>query len=90
VITKNLLFKSLNLNFMKTEKLSLSSIKNVLSRAEMRKITAGSGGGSGGNGNGNGGSGCISWENGCISNNGCCPSASCVIDPFWGVGYCSA
>ncbi|HEY8782973.1 MAG TPA: hypothetical protein VIM16_15210 [Mucilaginibacter sp.] len=29
---------------MKKEKLSLSSIKNVLSRAEMKKIMAGSGG----------------------------------------------
>lgn len=30
---------------MKTEKLNLKSIKNVLSRAEMKKIMAGSGGG---------------------------------------------
>lgn len=30
---------------MKTQKLNLKSIKNVLSRAEMKKITAGSGGG---------------------------------------------
>jgi len=29
---------------MKTEKLSLSGIKNVLSRAELKKIMAGSGG----------------------------------------------
>ncbi|MFI5139574.1 MAG: hypothetical protein ACHQIM_17270 [Sphingobacteriales bacterium] len=29
---------------MKTEKMSLKSIKNVLSRAEMKKIMAGSGG----------------------------------------------
>lgn len=29
---------------MKTEKLNLKSIKNVLSRAEMKKIMAGSGG----------------------------------------------
>ncbi|MGZ3998997.1 MAG: hypothetical protein ACXVIY_00110 [Mucilaginibacter sp.] len=35
---------------MKTQKLNLKSIKNVLSRAEMKKITAGSGGGPGGGG----------------------------------------
>ena len=42
---------------MKTEKLSLKSIKNVLSRAEMKKIMAGSGGG----GNGGGPGGCLDF-----------------------------
>jgi hypothetical protein len=40
---------------MKTEKLSLKSIKNVLSRAEMKTIMAGSDGGGGGTGGGSGG-----------------------------------
>jgi hypothetical protein len=50
---------------MKFEKLSLASVKNVLSRAELRKIMAGSGappppsggGGGGGGGGGSAGSG---------------------------------
>jgi len=35
---------------MKIQKLSLSGIKNVLSRAELKTIMAGSGGGGGGGG----------------------------------------
>jgi hypothetical protein len=35
------------ISIMETERLSLKSIKNVLSRAEMKKIMAGSGGGCG-------------------------------------------
>ena len=40
---------------MKIQKLSLKSIKNVLSRTEMKEIMAGSGGGTGGGGSGGGG-----------------------------------
>lgn len=43
VITKQILTNKLF--FMKTEKMSLNNVKNVLSRAEMKTIMAGSHGG---------------------------------------------
>ncbi|MDP9047329.1 MAG: hypothetical protein M3N14_04280 [Bacteroidota bacterium] len=69
---------------MRTEKLSLKSIKNVLSRAEMKKIMAGSGPGGGPPGGGGGG-GCVSAGNFCWL---CCPGASC-IDYGGGMMGCS-
>jgi hypothetical protein len=50
---------------MKTEKLSLKGIKNVLSRAELKKVMAGGSGG--GNCVGTGGGCCLGF--GCL---GCC------------------
>lgn len=70
---------------MKTEKLSLKAIKNALSRAEMRKITAGSGTGGGGN--------CIPLDNPCCYNNcgegalQCCGGA-CWPDGPGNTGLC--
>ena len=75
---------------MKFEKLSLASVKNVLSRAELRKIMAGSGngggnggggggGGGGGSGGGGGGQGCFTAPgtgiDGCPSGTSCSPTA---------------
>jgi hypothetical protein len=59
---------------MKTEKLSLKSIKNVLSRAELKKIMAGSGGGC----------------NTCVSPNECCECLDNHGNPTGTyVSYCS-
>ncbi len=79
---------------MKIEKLSLGSVKNVLSRAELKKIMAGSGGtggtGGGGTGGGTGGgsAGCIGagdWLNQCAVGNFqsppniyCCSGTTCL------------
>lgn len=67
---------------MKMQKLSLKGVKNVLSRAEMKNIMAGSGGG-----------GCRSWGNPCnVGETGmgslCCPGVACV--PYAGFGMCEA
>jgi len=66
---------------MKTEKLSLSGIKNVLSRAELKKIMAGSGG-------------CVGFGIACngTTGNTCCEGYYC--NGAWGGGlgtcdYCS-
>jgi len=65
---------------MKTQKLSLKGIKNVLGRSEMKKIMAGSGG-------------CSSYNNPCnvTGMNLCCSGAVCLPDPdnplFF--GHCS-
>jgi hypothetical protein len=77
---------------MKTEKLSLSNIKNKLSRAEMKKIMAGSGGGGGGGG-------CVPLDdpccypgpgqNGCPQNAPiCCSGLSCWPDGPTNSGLC--
>jgi len=63
---------------MKTEKLSLKSIKNVLSRAEMKKIMAGSGGG-----NCAGGNATCGWVDGLFVT--CCAGFSCF--PYGGGQY---
>ena len=60
---------------MKTQKLNLKSIKNVLSRAEMKKIMAGSGGGGGCDVNG---VACAPWTFPFIP---CC-SGFCYIDKW--------
>jgi hypothetical protein len=60
---------------MKTEKLSLKSIKNVLSRAEMKKIMAGSGGF------------CIPILGSCNIGTGVC-CTGLVCNPFTGPGIC--
>jgi hypothetical protein len=56
---------------MKKEKMSLKSVKNVLSRAEMKKIMAGSGSGSG----------CLLYQNNCTfiygGTNPCCAGLKC-------------
>lgn len=63
---------------MKTEKLSLNGIKNVLSRAEMKKVMAGSGG-------------CVSGTNNCVYIYGgtlpCC-AGHCVVPPGSNYGTC--
>jgi hypothetical protein len=69
---------------MRTEKLSLASIKNVLSRAEMRSIMAGSGPTP--PQPGPGGGGCVSTGNSCSM---CCAGADC-IDFGQGVTGCSS
>jgi hypothetical protein len=62
---------------MKIEKMSFEGIKNVLSRAEMKKIMAGSGG-------------CNSGYAQCYSNVACCPGATCLPGPLpGGAGSCS-
>jgi len=69
---------------MNIEKLSLASVKNVLSRAELKKIMAGSGGGSGGGG-GTGGDGgdCTNACGGTLGpcSTGPCTSVACPDDP---------
>lgn len=73
---------------MKFEKLSLASVKNVLSRAELRKIMAGSGTGGTGTGGGGGGGGGTGGSSG--SGQGCYVSyfgCDCVITGP-GPGYC--
>ena len=72
---------------MKTQKLSLKSVKNALSRAEMRNIMAGSGGGGGGGGGGN----CTTGQ--CafiypIIQTPCCAGLSCQPGAQ-GSGYCA-
>jgi hypothetical protein len=56
-------------NFMKPKKLNFANIKNVLSRAEMKKIMAGSTGGSGGGG------GDVLWR--------CTQNCSCMAPPLF-------
>jgi len=65
---------------MKTQKLNLKSIKNVMSRDEMRKIMAGSGSGPGG---------CAIYGQQCggPSGDACCAALSCNTD-FWGRSTC--
>jgi len=69
---------------MKIEKLSLRNVKNVLSRAELKQIMAGSGGGGGGGGGTppttGGGSG------GCVTTGGYCNNAGLYCCSGW---YCS-
>lgn len=80
-----------SINKMKFEKLSLASVKNVLSRAELRKIMAGSGappppppGGGGGTG-GSGGLPGSGYGDGCyVSYFGC----NCVSDGLGSHGTC--
>ena len=71
------------INFMKKEKLSLKSIKNVLSRAEMKTIMAGSGSGPGG---------CAEYQQVCGGATGtsCCQGFFCNGAPGGGQGYCDA
>lgn len=64
---------------MQTEKLSLKGITNVLSRRELKKIMAGSGGG-GGNGYGCG--------QGCYTDHGFCQCGSCVSTYGTLIGTC--
>lgn len=66
---------------MKTEKLNLGSIKNVLSRAEMKKIMAGSGSGPGG---------CSLAGQTCDVKNGgyCCDYLTCGDGSPLGSGTC--
>jgi len=54
---------------MKTEKLSRDTVKKVLSRSEMKKIMAGSGGGACGGNQCAGGGGCLPF---CVCFNGTC------------------
>jgi len=81
---------------MKFEKLSLASVKNVLSRAELRKIMAGSGpggtsggggtGGGGGGGGTSGGQGCYTAPSTGID--GCPAGTSCVSNGYGSSGTC--
>ncbi|HTD41925.1 MAG TPA: hypothetical protein VK671_14955 [Mucilaginibacter sp.] len=66
---------------MKTEKLSLKNIKNVLGREEMKKIMAGSGSGPGG---------CSIAGQSCdVANGGfCCSSLTCHSPFGEGSGTC--
>ena len=58
---------------MKIKKLSLDSVKNVLSRAELKKIMAGSGGG------------CGALGQACYYNApSCCPGLYCNFGPLSG------
>jgi hypothetical protein len=75
---------------MKFEKLSLASVKNVLSRAELRKIMAGSGappppppggGGGGGGGGSAGGGGGSNSGNPCFTGFAC-TSGVCTPNTF--------
>ncbi|MGY4536244.1 mevalonate kinase [Mucilaginibacter sp. UYNi724] len=63
---------------MKITKLSLSNVKNVLSRAELKNIMAGSSG-PGGGGTGGGSGGCIPRGQGYCSSQGpyCCSGLYC-------------
>jgi len=63
---------------MKTEKMSLKGIKNVLSRAEMKKIMAGSG------------DGCIGPGLACQGFTYCCPGLACNYDTMFGQYVCVA
>jgi len=66
---------------MKKTKLNLKNVKNALSRAELKNIMAGSGGG-----------GCRSYLNPCFNDGHlqCCPGAICFFGgPNQGIGYCS-
>jgi hypothetical protein len=73
---------------MKFEKLSLASVKNVLSRSELRKIMAGSGGGAppgGGGGGGGGGGSAGGGGQGCYGSYFGC---NCVPDGLGSHGTC--
>ncbi|SFF48889.1 hypothetical protein SAMN03003324_04168 [Pedobacter antarcticus] len=76
---------------MKIEKLSLSNVKNVLSRAELKSIMAGSGssvnGGGGGPDWGTGSGGCLTRGVSCVSGRYCCAGLSC--NESSGLIYCS-
>jgi hypothetical protein len=79
VIAERIIF-NLILIFMQTQKLSLGSIKNVLSRAEMKKIMAGSDGGGGCSGDACSGS-CTFTSGDCKGKSGTCSttqSGHCV------------
>ncbi|WP_219226919.1 hypothetical protein [Pedobacter antarcticus] len=77
---------------MKIKKLSLSNVKNVLSRAELKSIMAGSGtGGDGGSPfppGGTGSGGCITRGNTCSYGGYCCSGLTCKSDGGYFV-YCS-
>ncbi len=60
---------------MKTKKMSLKNIKDVLSRDEMKRILAGSGIGGG------------SWGLSCSASPNCCSQKSCSCD---GSGTCTS
>jgi hypothetical protein len=71
---------------MKTQKLNLRSIKNVLSRSEMKTIMAGSGGGGGGTGNCSTTT-CV-FIMGVPGNPVCCAGLTCYNNPN-GYNYCA-
>ena len=66
---------------MKREKLSLSGIKNALSRAELKNIMAGSGPGGGGGGGSCAGPGqSCGFIMGVPGNPSCCPGLNCYFN----------
>lgn len=83
---------------MKIKKLSLSNVKNVLSRAELKSIMAGSGSSGGGGGGGGGGypgggtgsGGCFTQNSPCssIGDSYCCSGLTCRVNNSMIYFYC--
>ncbi|CAN5453945.1 hypothetical protein BH09BAC6_BH09BAC6_01130 [soil metagenome] len=72
---------------MKTEKLSFKSIKNAMSRSEMRKVMAGSGPGGGGSGGACSTTTC-GFIMGVPGNPSCCIGLHCYFNTS-GYNYCA-